>query len=131
MRRVSLNEAKNRQVSACNIAARLESRENCQVGVFLCYVTLRGHSLIDRELYLPLDWCEAPDRRRAAAIPEAVRFQTKPELAMQMMERLFQQQLPICLRGSRHRSQGAIWTCAPGWKRTGIPTSWRWRVLSR
>ncbi|QRK05951.1 transposase [Archangium violaceum] len=27
--------------------------ENCQVGVFLAYVTPRGHTLIDRELYLP------------------------------------------------------------------------------
>ncbi|SRR6266516_1187957 len=42
--------------------------ENCQVGVFLSYVTSRGHSLIDRELYLPADWCEDADRRREAAI---------------------------------------------------------------
>src|SRR5450759_2120483 len=27
--------------------------ENCQVGVFLAYVTAKGHTLIDRELYLP------------------------------------------------------------------------------
>jgi SRSO17 transposase len=26
--------------------------ENCQVGVFLSYVTKQGHALIDRELYL-------------------------------------------------------------------------------
>jgi len=69
--------------------------ENCQVGVFLSYVTSRGHSLIDRELYLPADWCEDADRRRAAAIPESVRFRTKPELAVLMMERLFQEQLLI------------------------------------
>ena len=31
--------------------------ENCQVGVFLSYVTAVGHALIDRELYLPEDWC--------------------------------------------------------------------------
>lgn len=61
--------------------------ENCQVGVFLSYVTNRGHALIDRELYLPLDWCEDAARRQAAHIPEAVRFQTKPELARQMIER--------------------------------------------
>jgi len=48
--------------------------ENCQVGVFLGYVTARGHSLIDRELYLPLDWCEDRDRCRAAHIPESVRL---------------------------------------------------------
>src|SRR5215471_11808480 len=69
--------------------------ENCQVGVFLSYVTARGHTLIDRELYLPFDWCEDRDRCRAAGIPETVPFQTKPEQAVQMLERIFQAQLPI------------------------------------
>ena len=64
--------------------------ENCQVGVFLSYVTVRGHALIDRELYLPLDWCEDAERRLAAHIPETTRFQTKPELARQMIERTSQ-----------------------------------------
>jgi len=69
--------------------------ENCQVGVFLSYVTAKGHSLIDRELYLPFDW--AADRRRCqdAGIAESVRLQTKPELAVQMMERIWQAHLPI------------------------------------
>src|SRR5438270_12361457 len=35
--------------------------ENCQVGVFLSSVTARGHALIDRELYVPLDWIEDRD----------------------------------------------------------------------
>src|SRR5437588_271065 len=69
--------------------------QNCQVGVFLSYVTAKGHALIDRELYLPLDWCEDRDRRRAAGIPEAVRFQTKPELARRMLARLWNAQAPI------------------------------------
>jgi SRSO17 transposase len=34
--------------------------ENCQVGVFLSFVTARGHALIDRELYVPQDWCSDP-----------------------------------------------------------------------
>ena len=42
--------------------------ENCQVGVFLAYVTARGHTLIDRELYLPLDWTEDRERCQAAGI---------------------------------------------------------------
>jgi SRSO17 transposase len=58
-------------------------------------VTAKGHTLIDRELYLPFDWCEDRDRRRAAGIPEAVRFQTKPELAQRMIERLWHAQIPI------------------------------------
>src|SRR6266852_5817511 len=65
----------------CGTTGRVE---NCQVGGFLSYVTAKGHTLIDRELYLPLDWCEDRDRCRAAHIPESVRFQTKPELAIQM-----------------------------------------------
>jgi len=69
--------------------------ENCQVGVFLSYVTPQGHTLIDRELYLPFDWIEDQDRRRAVGIPESARFQTKPELACRMVERLFQAHLPI------------------------------------
>lgn len=69
--------------------------ENCQVGVFLAYVTAHGHSLIDRELYLPLDWCEDQQRCRAAGIPTSTRFHTKPELAVQMLARLQHAQLPI------------------------------------
>jgi len=69
--------------------------ENCQVGVFLSYVTAKGHTLIDRELYLPFDWTADPKRCHDADIPESVRFQTKPELAVQMMERLRQAHIPI------------------------------------
>ena len=61
----------------------------------ISYVTAKGHTLIDRELYLPLDWCEDRDRCRAAGIPESVRFQTKPELAQGMIERMWQAQIPI------------------------------------
>jgi SRSO17 transposase len=69
--------------------------ENCQVGVFLSYVTAKGHTLIDRELYLPFDWCEDRQRCQAAHVPETVRFQTKPELAIMMLERIFHAHLPI------------------------------------
>jgi len=69
--------------------------ENCQVGVFLSYVTARGHALIDRELYLPEDWCCDLPRRQAAHIPETVSFQTKPELAQLMVQRAQAAHLPI------------------------------------
>jgi SRSO17 transposase len=69
--------------------------QNCQVGVFLSYITERGHSLIDRELYLPLEWTEDAERRQAAGIPATVRFQTKPELARAMLQRLCEAQVPI------------------------------------
>ena len=69
--------------------------ENCQVGVFLAYVTARGHILIDRELYLLPDWLEDHQRRQAVGIPESVGFQTKPELARRMLERVWDAQIPI------------------------------------
>lgn len=61
--------------------------ENSQVGVFLCYASSRGAALVDRELYLPEEWAADRERRRAAAVPEATGFATKPELARRMIER--------------------------------------------
>ncbi len=69
--------------------------ENCQVGVFLSYVTAQGHALIDRELYLPQEWCADLPRRQAAHIPDPVSFATKPELAQRMVQRTQAAHLPI------------------------------------
>jgi SRSO17 transposase len=76
----------------CGLTGRVE---NCQVGVFLSYVTAQGHALIDRELYLPEDWCADPARRLAAHIPQTVRFATKPQLGQLMIERTKSAGLPI------------------------------------
>ncbi len=65
------------------------------MGVFLSYVTAKGHSLIDRELYLPFDWTADPKRCQEAGILESARFQTKPELAVQMLERIRQAHIPL------------------------------------
>jgi SRSO17 transposase len=61
--------------------------ENCQVGVFLTYTSSKGHTLLDRELYLPKSWMQDPQRCRAADIPDEVSFATKPELAARMLWR--------------------------------------------
>src|SRR5437660_2083436 len=64
---------------------RLGKEDNCQVGVFLVGVTPGGAALLDHRLYLPESWCEATqacrDRREKVHIPEAVGFQTKPQIA--------------------------------------------------
>lgn len=69
--------------------------QNCQVGVFLSYVTEAGHTLIDRELYLPQDWIDDPARCRQAGIPETIPFRTKPQLAIVMLERLQRAQVEL------------------------------------
>jgi SRSO17 transposase len=76
----------------CGISGRVE---NCQVGVFLSYVTALGHALIDRELYLPEDWCADALRRHQAHIPESISFATKPELAQRMLTRALSAGVPI------------------------------------
>ena len=54
---------------------------NCQVTVSVHAVGERGTLPLGWSLYLPEEWCDDLDRRRRAKIPEAVCFQTKPQLA--------------------------------------------------
>lgn len=61
--------------------------ENCQIGVVLAYATARGHTLLDRELYLPKVWTTDRIRCDAAGVPKTRAFATKPALAVQMLER--------------------------------------------
>jgi SRSO17 transposase len=68
---------------------------NCQVGVFLAYVSPRGQTLYDRALYLPHDWIDHPERRAAAGVPDAVRFATKPQLAKDLVLRALDRGLPV------------------------------------
>ena len=68
--------------------------DNCQVGVFLGYASQLGHTLLDRELYVPQEWTNDRDRCRKAGIPEARRFATKPQLAQQMLVRAFAAGVP-------------------------------------
>src|SRR6266536_1097392 len=69
--------------------------ENCQIGVFLAYASLRGHTLIDRELYLPKEWTDDPNRCENAGIPEEREFATKPALARMMLQRAFDANLSL------------------------------------
>lgn len=59
--------------------------ENCQVGVFMSYISDKGQTLIDRRLYLPRSWTEDQNKRKKGAIPEEILFATKPQLAIQML----------------------------------------------
>jgi SRSO17 transposase len=59
--------------------------DNCQIGVFLNYMTSAGHALLDRRLFLPEEWATDAERRREAGVPEEVVFRTKPELALEMV----------------------------------------------
>lgn len=68
--------------------------ENAQVGVFLAYAGRRGVAFLDRELYLPQEWTDDPERCEAAGIPEGTAFATKIRLAKAMLERAFAAGVP-------------------------------------
>ena len=68
---------------------------NCQIGVFAAYVSNKGCAFIDRQLYLPQDWTNKPERLAAAQVPGSIRFVTKPEIAAQMIERALAASVPF------------------------------------
>lgn len=61
--------------------------ENSQIGVFLAYASRAGHTLLDRDLYLPAAWTAERERCQRAGIPEDRAFATQPTLARQLLER--------------------------------------------
>jgi SRSO17 transposase len=77
--------------ASCGVArqwcGRLGKVDNCQVGVFLAYVTGRGYAPLDRRLYLPREWAEDPRRRQATHVPEDVRFQESWRIGLDLIER--------------------------------------------
>lgn len=68
--------------------------ENCQLGVFCAYATSKGHTLIDRELYIPKSWTADRERCREAVVPDEVEFATKPVLAQRMLARALDADVP-------------------------------------
>jgi SRSO17 transposase len=65
---------------------RLGKVENCQVGIYLGYVSRRDHALVDGRLYLPKEWARRKRRRRKAGVPEDIRFRTRHELMLEMLD---------------------------------------------
>lgn len=60
--------------------------ENCQVGVFLGYVSNEGHTLIDERLFVPQTWTRDKIRREMCHVPKRLGFKTQRELAIEMIQ---------------------------------------------
>ena len=77
--------------SSCGVkrqwCGRLGKVENCQVGVFLSYVTARGYAPLDRRLYLPEDWAEDGERRDLTHVPEDIVFQERWRIGLDLIDR--------------------------------------------
>src|ERR1039457_3534169 len=67
---------------------------NCQIGVSVHAVGAKGTVPLGWALYLPEEWCEDPERRAAAKVPDEVVFKTKPELGVELVERAAEWDVP-------------------------------------
>ena len=57
-------------------------QDNCRVAVSLSVATWNASLPVDYRLYLPKEWAEDFTRRKETEVPKEVRFQTKPEIAL-------------------------------------------------
>jgi len=65
---------------------RLGKVDNCQVAIYMAYVSRIDHALVNTRLYLPKEWASDRARRKAAGVPRKVRFQTRHEQALEMLK---------------------------------------------
>jgi SRSO17 transposase len=59
--------------------------DNCQVGVFMGYVSRHDHALLDFRLALPEDWTRDAQRREECHIPPEVQYHTRHEQCLEML----------------------------------------------
>lgn len=64
---------------------RLGKVDNCQVGVYVAYVSRQGAALTNLRLYLPRSWASHRRRRRCCGVPEELAFATKLQLSLEML----------------------------------------------
>ena len=64
---------------------RLGKVENCQVGIYMAYVTRKEHTIVNTRLYLPEEWAKDRKRRKEAGVPKSIKFQTRHQLALDML----------------------------------------------
>src|SRR5262249_49666190 len=67
--------------------------DNCQVGVYMGYVARQDHALLDFRLSLPEDWVRDEQRRQACHVPPEVRYHTRHEQCLEMLDR-WREQVP-------------------------------------
>jgi len=65
---------------------RLGKIDNCQVGVFMAYVSAEEQALVDMRLYLPKSWARSKARRAKAGVPAQVKFRTRHKQALEMLD---------------------------------------------
>jgi SRSO17 transposase len=65
---------------------RLGKVDNCQVGIYMGYASDTEHALVNMRLYLPQDWATDSKRRKKCHVPRTIRFRTRHELCLEMLD---------------------------------------------
>jgi SRSO17 transposase len=60
--------------------------DNCQVGVFMGYVSHHDHVLLDFRFSLPEEWARDEQRRQACHVPPEVRYHTRQAQCLEMLD---------------------------------------------
>jgi SRSO17 transposase len=62
--------------------------DNCQVAVYMGYVSSQGHALVDTELYLPKEWTKDKRRMKKAGVPkDRQRHRTRHKMSFEFLDR--------------------------------------------
>jgi SRSO17 transposase len=67
---------------------------NCQVAVSLSVCTETESVPVDFELYMPKEWATDRGRREVCKVPRALKFRTKPEIALNLIESALRDEIP-------------------------------------
>jgi SRSO17 transposase len=89
---------------------QLGKQENCRVAVSVSLATEHASIPATYQLYLPETWASDPDRRKRAGVPKEIRFQTKPDMALDHIRRLVSQDVPraVVLADAAYGNDGAF-----------------------
>ncbi len=66
---------------------RLGKVDNCQVAIYMGYVSRQEHALVDLRLFLPKEWTTDQHRRTKAGIPKGIRYRTRHQLCLEMLQK--------------------------------------------
>jgi SRSO17 transposase len=69
-------------------------QENCQVAVSVSVSTEEASLPIAWRLYLPEEWAHDSKRRKKAGVPQEIRFQSKPNLALEQIRAAVAREIP-------------------------------------
>ena len=69
-------------------------QDNCRVAVSLSVATWGSSLPIAYQLYLPEVWASDKKRRDGASVPEDIKFQTKPQIALDQIRGAVRQEVP-------------------------------------